>query len=103
MKKDKKPKPDNKKKKERRSLRERFNAACKGIKWKDIKGIGKETLKDLKRPKEIFALAASSFIPGGWVAYAVYRAVKYRKGQDPANDNTGQKKPKPPENKPPAP
>lgn len=102
MKKDKKPKSE-KKKKDPRSLKEKFNAARKGLKWKDLKGIGWETLKDLRRSKEMFALVASSFVPGGWVGYAVYRVVKYRNGQPPANDNTEQKKPKPPQKKPPSP
>ena len=101
MKKDKKPKPD---KKERQTLREKFNAIFKGLKWKDVGGIGKETLKDMKRPKEIFAFVASSVIPGGWFAYAFYRVAKYRKGQNPSNDNTEPKNPpEPPKNKPPSP
>lgn len=100
MKKDKQPKPEKKK---RRSLREIFNASFKGLKWKDVKGIGKETLKDLKQPREIFAMVAGVVVPGCFFPYAIYRVVKYREGQDPANDDTEQKKPKPPESKPPAP
>jgi hypothetical protein len=88
-------------KKGRRTLRERFNAAFKGVGWKDIRGIGRQTLKDLRKPGEIFALVAGAVIPGGFIAYGAYRVVKYRQSQKPANDNAEQKNPKPPENKPP--
>ncbi|MCE9506857.1 MAG: hypothetical protein K8R48_00880 [Alphaproteobacteria bacterium] len=97
MKKDKQPKPDKKK---RPTLREKFNALFKGLKWKDVKGISKETLKDMRSPKEIFTFAASSVVPGGWFGYAFYRVVKYRNGQGPSNDNPGPKNPPQP---PPAP
>lgn len=61
----------------RLSLRETFNAFSK-ISWKDIKKIGKETLKDLRKPGEIFALAAGVIVPGGFIAYAAYRVIKHK-------------------------
>ena len=83
------PKPEKKK---CCSLKNIFNRAAQDIKqlknihWKDWKGIGLATLKDLRRPSEIFMLVASVVVlPGGLLAYPLYRVVKYQH-QQAAND-----------------
>lgn len=81
---------DKPEKKKKRTLRERWKDALGGISREEILAVTKDTLDDLRRPREIFALVASSFVPGGWIGYGAYRVHKYRKKKS-ANDN---KKPK---------
>lgn len=76
-------------KKKKSKLRQEFDATFKGLRWKDVRGASRETLKDLRQPKEIFTLVAAIVVPGGFIAYPAYRLRKYRKGQTPpANDDT---------------
>lgn len=81
-------------KKEPCFLRREFNKSFKGLHWKDAGPITKDTLVDLWSVKELFTLAASSFVPGGWLGYAVYRVRKYNLKQKPANDDQKDKPPK---------
>ncbi|MBI3442065.1 MAG: hypothetical protein HY052_09755 [Proteobacteria bacterium] len=97
------PEDPQRPKKKRFSLRQEFNDIFKGLQWKDLKGIGEDTLRDLKKPAEWLVLAAGIAVPGGFIAYAIYRVRHYRKGLKPANDNKNPKTPRPPENKPPQP
>lgn len=66
-----------------RKLKKEFNDTFKDLSWKETRAVGKETLKDLKRPKEIFKLAAAAVTPGGAIAYPTYRIRKYRKDKKP--------------------
>lgn len=89
--------PDPKRKK---SLRERFNEAFPDVSRDEWKRIAKDTLRDLRDPKEIALLLGGAVVPGGFIGYGAYRVVKYRQKQA-ANDNKpssqGKKKtPKPP-------
>jgi hypothetical protein len=90
---------DKPEKKKKRTLRERWNDALGGLSREDVYEITRDTLDDLRRPKEVFALVASSFIPGGWIGYGAYRVHKYRK-KKAANDNKSPKKPGPDAPKP---
>ncbi len=69
------------------SLRKEFNDAFKDLRWQDVPGICKDTLQDLRHPKEIFKLAAAVVVPGGFLAYSPYRIIKYRQRRKPGNDN----------------
>jgi len=69
-------------------LKQRLKAAFNGVSRKNIMGIAKDTLKDLRRPKEIGLLVVSSFLPGGWIGYGAYRVAKYKYKHTPDNDNT---------------
>ncbi len=73
---------------EKKSWRDIFNKVSR----KDIPGIAKDTLKDLKKPKEalalVFAATAGLFIPGAWIGYIGYRVYQYhhknkKDGEDP--------------------
>jgi hypothetical protein len=79
---------------------QRLRTAFNGVSRKEMAAVFKDTLKDLKKPKEIGMIIAGGFVPGGWIAYGVYRIAKYRH-KKAANEN------KPPENnqdaKPPQP
>lgn len=85
------------------SLKRMFNYVFSGSNWREMHNVSKHTLSDLRQLKEIFILVAGAAIPGGFIAYAVYRIKKYRDKQKPANDNKEPPKQQPPENKPPSP
>lgn len=93
--------PDPKKNKP--SFKQRLKTVFNGLTRKEMRGVLKDTLKDLRKPKEIGVLLLSSFVPGGWIGYAGYRIAKYKldHAPPPANDNTAPEakadhKPKPP-------
>jgi hypothetical protein len=70
------------------SLKKEFNETFRNLTWKEARKIAGDTLKDLKRPKEIFTLvAAVALLPGGLVIYPAYRIRKYRGKNKPANDD----------------
>lgn len=85
--------PGNQKKPFLQRLRDIFRHAS----MKEIAGVLKDTVRDLKKPKEIGILITGSFIPGGWVGYGIYRIQLYRK-KKAANNNTPQGKKKSPPN-----
>jgi hypothetical protein len=68
------------------TLRERCKAAFNGVSRRELGGIFKETVKDLRKPKEIALLIGCSILPGGWIGYGVYRIARYRQ-RKAANDN----------------
>lgn len=93
------PDPKNKKP----SFKQRLKTVFNGLSRKELRGVLKDTVKDLRKPKEIGVLLLSSFVPGGWIGYAGYRIAKYKleHAPPPANDNVEptaaiQHKPKPP-------
>jgi hypothetical protein len=93
--------PDPKKNKP--SFKQRLKTVFNGLTRKEMRGVLKDTLKDLRKPKEIGVLLLSSFVPGGWIGYAGYRIAKYKldHAPPPANDNVApeakaDQKPKPP-------
>ncbi|MBL8712364.1 MAG: hypothetical protein JNM12_05645 [Alphaproteobacteria bacterium] len=93
------PDPKNKKP----SFKQRLKTVFNGLSRKELRGVLKDTVKDLRKPKEIGVLLLSSFVPGGWIGYAGYRIAKYKleHAPAPANDNNEptaavQHKPKPP-------
>ncbi|MDI1228261.1 MAG: hypothetical protein PSY14_11310 [bacterium] len=78
--------PDPKKKKP--SFKKRLTTVFNGLSRKELRGVFKDTLKELRKPKEIGILLVSSFVPGGWIGYAGYRIAKYKLDHaPPANDN----------------
>ncbi len=92
--------PDPKKKKP--SFKSRLTTVFNGLSRKELRGVLKDTFKELRKPKEIGILLVSSFVPGGWIGYAGYRIAKYKLDHAPsANDNTAPVAG--PENKPKAP
>lgn len=92
--------PDPKEKKP--SFKKRLTTVFNGLSRKELRGVLKDTLKELRKPKEIGILLVSSFVPGGWIGYACYRIAKYKLDHaPPANDNVEpvakiDQKPKPP-------
>lgn len=82
-------KPEKKK-----TFRENIKAIFNGVSRNDIRGMAKDTLKDLRHPRELATLAASVIVPAGIPAYLAYRLVKYKKKQA-ANDNKPPLPPKP--------
>lgn len=103
----KKPDPEKKnpeRKKKKLTLRQEFDRIFKSLSWLDMVGVAKETLQDLKKPTEMFTLAAGALVPGGFIVYAAYRVRHYRLGSKPVNDNKKPKNPEPPKSdKPPSP
>lgn len=99
--------PDPKKKKP--SFKQRLSTVFNGLSRKEMRGVLKDTLKDLRKPKEIGILLVSSFVPGGWIGYAGYRIAKYKLDHAPeaapeaANDNAAPSAKADPKPKPPAP
>ncbi|MCC7038463.1 MAG: hypothetical protein IT560_14335 [Alphaproteobacteria bacterium] len=79
--------PDPKKKKP--SFKQSLKTVFNGLTRKELRGVLKDTFKDLRKPKEIGVLLLSSFVPGGWIGYAGYRIAKYKLNHapPPANDN----------------
>jgi hypothetical protein len=72
------------------TLKARLKTVFNGLSRKELKGVFADTVKDLRRPKEIGILLVSSFVPGGWIGYAGYRIAKYKlRHAPPANDNAG--------------
>jgi len=74
-------------------LVKRCRTAFKKAAAQDWKGIVKQTVRDLKDPKELAIFATSSVLPGGWIGYGSYRIAKFNMTKDaPAitadNDNT---------------
>ena len=65
------------------SLRDEFNRVFKGLSWKEARAVGLDTLKDLRKLKEIFVLAVAAVVPGGWLGYPLYRLRKYRQKHEP--------------------
>lgn len=110
---------DKPEKKKKLSFKQKLNLVFNGVSRKEAKGVLGDTLKELRKPREIGILLVSCFVPGGWIGYAAYRIARYKfkHEQDaPANDNAGApppehkispKKPKKPKrgqkNAPPAP
>lgn len=60
------------------TLKQRLKLVFNNVSRKDLKGIFWHTLKDLRKPREIGILLASSFVPGGWIAWFAYRVAKYQ-------------------------
>lgn len=95
--------PDNKKPK--RSLMQAFGDSVRSLRsltMDDLRGTAGETLKDLRKPKEISILIVAIIVPGGMFGWGVYRLQKF-KGRKPANDNLpapDSQKPAPPQKKP---
>jgi len=81
------------------SFKEKLNLVFNGVSKKELKGVCADTLKDLRKPKEIGIFIVSSIVPGGWIGYAAYRIAKYKFKHKPANDNAAQEtaNPKPAE------
>lgn len=101
---EKNPPEEKRPEKKKLSFRQRLKEAFNGVSRKELRAIFRDTLKDLRRPQEIGLLVGSSFIPGGWIGYGVYRVAKYRH-KKAANDNPEQppKESKPQGPKPPSP
>lgn len=70
--------------------KQKLSLVFNGVSRKEWRGVLKETLADLRKPKEIGILVASSFVPGGWIGYAAYRIAKYKFKHPPANDNAAE-------------
>lgn len=69
-------------------FRERFRRAFNGVSKKEAIDIAKDTLKDLKNPREIATFVIALATPGGFFAYGSYRVIKFRRQKKfPANDN----------------
>jgi len=68
-------------------LSKAFNRSAR----RDMKGVFRHTLKDLRRPKEILLFIGSSVLPGGWLGYGAYRVAKYKNGNGPVNDDARSK------------
>lgn len=83
--------------KQKKPFLQRLRDIFKRVSMKEIAGVFKDTVRDLKNPKEIGILITGSFIPGGWVGYGIYRIQLYRKKKT-ANDNTPKEKKKSPPN-----
>ncbi|TAL37285.1 MAG: hypothetical protein EPN97_05510 [Alphaproteobacteria bacterium] len=89
---------ENRPEKKKLSFKQRLKEAFNGVSRKELAAIFRDTLKDLRRPQEIGLLVGSSFIPGGWIGYGVYRVAKYRR-KKAANDNP-EPEPEPKESRP---
>lgn len=87
--------PDKKRKK---SLREKFNETFPDVSRDEWKGIIRDTLKDLRDPKEITLLLGGAIVPGGFIGYGAWRIMKYRE-KKAANDNPPPAQPKAPDRK----
>lgn len=87
--------PEQNPKKKKLSFKERLNLVFNGVSKKELKGVFADTLKDLRKPKEIGIFIVSSVVPGGWIGYAAYRIAKYKYKHKPANDNVDQDDVKP--------
>jgi hypothetical protein len=89
--------PDGKKPK--RSLRQAFGDAVRDMRSmtrQDLRNAAGETLKDLRKPKEVGILIVAIIVPGGMFGWCAYRLQKFR-SRKPANENL------PPEGQKPAP
>lgn len=87
------------------SFSERCRRAFNDVSRKEAIDIAKDTLKDLKDPREIALLTGAIIVPGGLIGYGSYRVIKFRgkKKLPPANDNNnndGPAKKNPPPNPP---
>lgn len=82
--------PEQNPKKKKLSFKEKLNLVFNGVSKKELKAVFADTLKDLRKPKEIGIFIVSSVLPGGWIGYAAYRIAKYKYKHQPANDNTDQ-------------
>lgn len=80
-------KPDENPKEKKPGMMKRLKTAFNGVSRKDLKGAFMDTVKDLRKPKEIGIFIVSSILPGGWIGYAAYRITKYKLKHAPANDN----------------
>lgn len=88
-------------KKPKRSLTQSFGDAIRGLRsltMKDLRGAAGETLKDLRRPKEVGILIVAIIVPGGMFGWGAYRLQRF-KSRKPANENL----PPPEDQKPPGP
>lgn len=74
-------------KKKKLPLKERLRLIFNSVSKKELRGVCADTLKDLRKPKEIGIFIVSSIVPGGWIGYAAYRIAKYKYKHKPANDN----------------
>ena len=80
-----------------KQLKDLFNKACKhpGKAVKTLCQVFVDTVKDFRKPHEILMGIASIVLPGGFVAYGIYRLAVWSKKQSakklalpaPANDN----------------
>ncbi len=70
------------------SIRERLHLVFNSVSRKEIKGVMADTLKDLRRPKEIGIFIVSSVVPGGWIGYAAYRIANTSTGTSPRMTTT---------------
>lgn len=80
-------KPDENPKEKKPGMMKRLKTAFNGVSRKDLKGAFMDTVKDLRKPKEIGIFIVSSILPGGWIGYAAYRITKYKLKHAPANDD----------------
>ena len=79
------------------NLKDDFNKATRkigsllreGRLFRSMGQIGMETIRDLPRPGEIFALAAAVMVPGGFFAYAGYRIVRHEQLKARRHKNPG--------------
>lgn len=91
-------------KKPKRSLMQAFGDGIRGLRnltMDDLRGTAGETLKDLRKPKEVGILIVAIIVPGGMFGWGAYRLQKF-KGRKPANDNLpapDSQKPAPPAKK----
>lgn len=75
------------------TLRERFNRQARRL--KQIGAIIIDTARDLRRPVELGMVAAAVFVPGGFIAYGVYRIKKYKDKRQKAANDLAQQAPRP--------
>lgn len=83
---------DKPEKKKKLSFKEKLKLVFNGVSRKEAKAVMGDTLKELRKPREIGILLVSCFVPGGWIGYAAYRIARYKFKQEqdaPANDNAG--------------
>lgn len=94
------PKQDKNNKPERpkKSLRQNFDDAVRGMRGitlRDLGGTAAHTVRDLRKPKEIGILVVAMIVPGGMFGWSAYR-LKQFKDKTSANQNLLP----PPDNKP---
>lgn len=98
------PAPGGGNKKPKRSLIQAFGDGVRGLRsltLEDLRGTAGETLKDLRKPKEVGLLIVAIIVPGGMFGWGAYRLQKFKSAK-PANDNLpppDSRKPAPPQNK----
>lgn len=86
-------------KKKRKGFREMFNEVVRDVRsmrGRDLRDAALETLRDMRKPKDLVIAVVAIIIPGGTLPWVAYRLKKFKSGQA-ANDNP------PPAENPPAP